>query len=177
MEPICSFPDCGIPLNGKTAYGLCAGHYGQVQRGQSLRPILRGEGARFWAKVEKTETCWNWTGTRHSKGYGRIKVGNQMVAAHRWAWESIHGLIPDGLTLDHLCRNPSCVNPAHLEPVTSGVNTLRGGNPCAENARKMHCKRGHEFTPDNTYWNIYGKYMSRVCRTCSKARKHRRRGV
>lgn len=117
--------------------------------------------ARFWSKVQKTETCWIWTAYRTPNGYGTLSVGATTKLAHRIAYMGVKGPIPDGLVLDHLCRNPSCVNPDHLEPVTTQENTKRGiGHP---NKRKTHCKRGHEFTPDNI---IYKPNGARRCATC-----------
>jgi hypothetical protein len=81
---------------------------------------------RFWAKVNKTETCWLWTGAKHEKGYGLLKVAGQMHRAHRFVYELLVGPIPEGLSLDHLCRVRNCVNPNHLEPVTTGENIRRG---------------------------------------------------
>lgn len=86
---------------------------------------------RFWPKVDKTSTCWLWTGAltlasnKHVGGYGRFRVGAQMRRAHRYAYELLVGPIPAGLDLDHLCNNRRCVNPAHLEPVTRAVNISR----------------------------------------------------
>lgn len=122
---------------------------------------------RFWLKVEPTGFCWYWTGGLNPGGYGRFFVERKSsVAAHRFAYEALVGLIPDGLKLDHLCRNRLCVNPDHTEPVTNRVNTLRGFGPTAQNARAMQCSDGHEFTEENTYVNRAG---SRVCRTCMRA--------
>jgi hypothetical protein len=81
-------------------------------------------------------------------------------------YELLVGPVGADLTLDHLCRNRACVNPDHLEPVTIAVNVLRGESPPARNARKTHCPQGHEYTPDNTYYNQKGW---RACATCSKA--------
>lgn len=121
---------------------------------------------RFWEKVDKRgpDECWIWTAaTRH--GYGSMGFNGKMVYSHRWLYEQAVGPIPDGLDLDHLCRNRKCVNPAHLEPVTTRENILRGEGQCAKNARKTHCKRGHEFTPENTYWHAStGRRRCRVCR-------------
>ena len=81
-------------------------------------------GDRFWAKVDKGIFCWDWLGGK-SNGYGRFWVEGRLVQAHRWAYETMVGPIPEGLTLDHLCRVRYCVNPSHLEPVTLGENIRR----------------------------------------------------
>ena len=81
---------------------------------------------RFWEKVEKTETCWLWTGFKERKGYGYFRDGDFVWKAHRYAYELLVGPIPDGATIDHaVCGNTSCVNPAHLEPVSRAENTRR----------------------------------------------------
>jgi HNH endonuclease len=83
------------------------------------------EAERFWAKVDKTESCWLWTGAL-AKGYGQFGgTRKQRIQAHRWAYQELVGSIPEGLELDHLCRVRRCVNPAHLEPVTHSVNIMR----------------------------------------------------
>jgi hypothetical protein len=92
--------------------------------------------------------------------------------AHRYAYELLVGPIASGLVLDHLCRNPGCVNPKHLEPVTDRENTRRGISSAAENAKKTHCYRGHPFDERNTYVNLKGK---RACRECAKAYQKRLR--
>jgi hypothetical protein len=128
---------------------------------------------RFLAKVEKTEMCWAWCGARHGKGYGHIRLNGAVAKAHRVAYELFVGSIPDGLTIDHLCGNTSCVNPCHLEAVPGKVNTLRGGNPMAVNARKTHCPQGHEYTPGNTLRTNQGR--SRSCKACrADHQRHRR---
>ncbi len=103
---------------------------------------------RFWEKVELTSTCWNWTAST-TKGYGQFCVDRTPRAAHRIAWEQLRGPIPDGLTLDHLCRNRRCVNPAHLEPVSMRINLLRGEGACAQHARQTRCKWGHPLIEGN----------------------------
>ncbi|MGO3650436.1 HNH endonuclease signature motif containing protein [Agrococcus casei] len=87
-----------------------------------------------------------------------------MLPAHRFAYADSRGAIPEGLEIDHLCRNRSCVNPKHLEAVSKRENLARGYAVPAINARKTHCKRGHEFTAENTYrWG-----SSRICRACKR---------
>lgn len=128
---------------------------------------------RFAAKVEiAADGCWNWTGNRSAKGYGNFYADRDrgVVRAHRWAYEHFVGPIPAGLTIDHLCRNTSCVNPAHLEAVSSGVNTLRGDAASARNARKTRCVRDHEFAPENTRIDHKG---GRVCVQCKRERDAR----
>src|SRR5437773_10375437 len=120
-------------------------------------PIKRIE--QFWQKVDKNgpvalingveSRCWLYLGVPQNKGYGHICVNYKPVLAHRFAWILMIGEIPDGLTLDHLCRRTMCVNPAHLEPVTHRVNVLRGIGRTAINARKTHCKWGHPLSGEN----------------------------
>lgn len=125
--------------------------------------------SRFWTKVDKgaLNDCWVWTGYLSPAGYAMVKAGDVRRAAHRVAYELLVGPIPEGLTLDHLCENPPCVNPAHLEPVTAGVNNLRGNSPWALNAKKTHCKRGHPLSGDNLMIGTGGR---RRCRTCARLR-------
>lgn len=129
------------------------------------------EGA-FWDLVEVIEECWI-APVKKGKKYAVVLANNGKVwGAHRYAYTEIVGPIPDGLTLDHLCKRTDCVNPEHLEPVTGKVNTLRGNNPTAINARKTICANGHEFTPENTYLRPNG---GRKCRTCVRNAEHKYR--
>ena len=110
--------------------------------------------------------CWIWLGKRGWGGYGQICINRITRPIHRVFYEERHGPIPDGLVTDHLCRNILCVNPAHLEIVTSKENTLRGIGPTAINARKTHCKRGHPLSGDNLFPSRKGW---RICKTCQQA--------
>lgn len=106
--------------------------------------------ARFEAKVERITVtgCWIWMANVDGKGYGHFydtRVGRQ-VLAHRWAFEHFRGPIPDGREIDHLCRVRCCVNPFHLEPVTSRENSLRAPmSVTARNTAKERCPRGHRY--------------------------------
>ncbi len=126
---------------------------------------------RFWAKVEKRPNgCWIWTASDDGKGYGRFWIcGKQFVRAHRFAYEMLVGQIPDGMQIDHLCREHRCVNPDHLELVTNRENQLRGIGFVAENARKTQCKNGHEFNDANTIFRrVRGNNVRRDCRACQR---------
>lgn len=122
---------------------------------------------RFWSRVDRTETCWNWTATI-SNGYGVINFGTTSYMAHRVAYTWQRQAIPNGLLLDHICRNTRCVNPDHLEIVTHVENTMRGLSPFAVKARQRCCRRGHEFTPENTYVRKNG---TRWCNECRRMRE------
>ena len=123
----------------------------------------------FWSRVDKSGECWVWTGGRTDHGYGRFYDGEKLVGPHRYSYEIAHGKIPVGLTIDHLCRTRACVNPSHLEAVTTKENTMRGNTITAKNKSKTHCKRGHEFTPENIYW----RGQKRECRACWPSRGNR----
>jgi hypothetical protein len=132
---------------------------------------------RFWAKVDggNVSECWTWT-ARRLNGYGTFMLANRVaVIAHRWAYEQLIAPIPEGLDLDHLCRNRACVNPWHLEPVSRGENLRRG---YAARGLKALCSNGHPFNDINTFRRSDG---GRGCRTCrnnaSRAAKARTRAL
>lgn len=113
-----------------------------------------------------TETkgeCHVWTGFCGNNGYGYYRTADANLLAHRMAFELLVGPIPAGHELHHICETPACVNPAHLKPVTRSEHWRIGNSPSATRARQTHCKRGHIFSPENTYARPNGQ---RRCRKC-----------
>jgi hypothetical protein len=125
---------------------------------------------RFWAKVEPTGFCWNWVAGKTTAGYGSFSLGKEhggkIDYAHRVSYELLVGPIPEGLHLDHLCRNRGCVNPDHLEPVTCKTNVQR--SPTVGRHRAAECKRGHPLTGENVRIRKNGE---RWCLECSRLRR------
>lgn len=112
--------------------------------------------------------CWLWDGARDKDGYGLRAIRRAQkttnLKAHRLVYEALVGSIGSGLELDHLCKNPGCVNPNHLEPVTREENRRRGAGTEAK------CWRGHPFDEANTY-----RYRgARCCRRCHADRQYAR---
>ncbi|MFB7114058.1 HNH endonuclease [Streptomyces sp. NPDC056291] len=120
---------------------------------------------RILQKCEDLDGCWVYTGTPNQDGYCRVRHFGRMTMGHRILWEELRSEIPDGLTLDHLCRNRACVNPWHLDPVPQRVNAQRM-------VPKTHCPAGHTYTDDNIYRLTNG---AKYCKTCHLARCKRRR--
>lgn len=96
--------------------------------------------------VVRPNGCWEWQGARSKGGYGQISHEGRVLYVHRVAYEAVHGPIPEGKQIDHLCRVRHCCRPAHLEAVSPRENSLRGNGPTAVNARKVTCPEGHDFT-------------------------------
>lgn len=134
----------------------------------------RGEGRltpqllinRFWNKVLFTTDCWEWQGWKKPDGYGIIRFNHKNLRVHRVSYELQKNQIPDGMVLDHLCRNKKCVNPEHLEVVTHKENTMRGNGVSVVNMKKTHCPQGHEYTKENTYIRPNSKKHDRQCLSC-----------
>jgi hypothetical protein len=165
---ICTVSDCGRPL---CARGFCNSHYARFRR-NGIPGVIRDPSpiVRFWARVNKTEGCWLWTGPVDGAGYGRM--GARSRAAHRVAYEWLIGPVPDGLELDHLCRVRNCVNVSHLEPVTHRENVLRGDSMPARKAKQTHCIHGHLLSEDNIYREVT-RPNGRKCRECALLASHK----
>lgn len=159
-------------------------HYQRLQaHGDPLISGRKSPEQRFWEKVDKNGPtpehrpelgpCWVWTAATIEE-YGYFWLDGDNVRAHRVSCEWERGPIPEGLVVDHLCRNHSCVRPSHLEAVTEQENILRGTGPSAENAAKTHCIHGHAFTPENTKMTPRG---GRHCRTCAREWARARRAA
>jgi hypothetical protein len=172
----CSYLECSRPFYARNYCGL---HYRRQHRygDPGPPPRFRVE-ERFWEKVNKHgplwngTPCWVWIGSRRRRGYGQVTIGGKRMGAHRVAYEFLRGSIPDGLTIDHLCRNPPCVNPGHTEPVTNRINTLRGDTVTSRNASKTFCPHGHPYNLLNTR---IGPDGSRLCRPCQASWQRRYR--
>ena len=129
--------------------------------------------SRFWLMVDiqGSNECWPWMGNQDGNGYGQFWISRENpITAHRFAYTDAIGSIPDGLTIDHLCRNRSCENPSHLEAVSRGINVLRGEGLAARNARKTHCIRSHPFSGSNLRISPQG---IRECRACCRIRSRK----
>ena len=130
--------------------------------------------SRFWDRVLVTDGCWLWR-TPREDGYGRIQIGWTRKRAHVWTWEAINGPVPEGLVLDHLCRNRACVRLDHLRAVTPRDNTHAPGSLAIAKAHadRTHCPKSHPYSEENTRVAA-GK---RRCRTCINAARRAKRAA
>lgn len=166
----CSVEDCSRPPLFKE---YCEPHYRRWMR--TGNPIRQSLSTRFWKFVpyQPDDECWPWAGATFGNGrYGSFKMNGSHVMAHRMAYELSVGPIPEELTIDHLCRNTLCMNPAHLEPVTLKENILRGGNMAANYARRTEC---HICGGELVFKAERGPHGARVCMTCQNRRSTKAR--
>lgn len=149
----------------------------------------------FLAKrISITPECWEWTSTLTHDGYGYFVKQGKKLRAHRVVFESFGGSIPEGMVIDHLCRNRKCVNPAHLEAVTFLENVRRGvpfrdpsryipNNPNLQDYNRARraatsCSKGHDFSDVNTFWTSQGRRKCRICMNATrKINYYRKRAV
>lgn len=170
----CSITGCDRPAKSR---GWCGRHYqkwhthGDPEAGLNRLPFPDN----VWDRVEVGHPlgCWLWSGSRDTHGYGRVNTPIGGVA-HRVVYTLLVGPIPEGLTIDHLCRNPPCVNPDHVEPVEHAENIARGYGVSVINAAKTHCVNGHRLTDDNVYVRE-GRW--RECKTCRRAVDRKRDAI
>jgi hypothetical protein len=125
---------------------------------------------RFQAKyIINADNCWIWQASKMSNGYGVFTdTGRKTITAHRWSYTYFKGAIPDGLVIDHICRQPSCVNPAHLQAISQSENIKRSLFARNRGVR-THCSNGHEYTPKNT--RRVPNQRGRVCLACVRLNK------
>lgn len=148
--------------------------HGDVDANARPEMVIGTPEERFWPKVDRRsdDECWEWQGWRLPRGYGHFGKGGReggTMLTHRFAYELANGPIPAGMTIDHICNNPPCVNVRHLQAVSQKVNNNRSDTVRFKvNAAKTHCPKGHEYTPENTYQRLRkdGGY-SRQCRACT----------
>lgn len=155
--------------------------------------LTEKESGLFWMKVDKAGPwplqkncqgkCWTWTAGRVNEGYGRFYLRGGKPLAHRLSYVLRNGSVGDELKIDHLCRNRSCVNPDHLEPVTDAVNTRRGRLPLVAGKSMLartHCPRGHLLNAPNLRADDV-KHGRRGCLSCARTRSKyhdfKRRGI
>ncbi len=166
-------PECRMQGCTKSAVslGLCGTHYMRWRRhgDPAIRKNLVGESpeTRFWDKVNKdgprpeVGQCWEFTGATSASGYGELRVEGRAVKAHRVAYELFVEPIPDGMEIDHICRNRSCVNPLHLRVVR---DLGQASNTANANLAKTECPRGHAY-------DSYRQSGARRCSECERIQR------
>jgi hypothetical protein len=166
----CTVDGCDRPFEARE---MCARHY-KAWRKLNLDQTDAGTRTpaieRFWRSVDTTDPdgCWPWMRGTDAYGYGSLMVDGKTTKAHRYSYWLMTGQMPD--TLDHLCRNRLCVNPAHLEPTSRGENVLRGTGFAAANAAKTTCPNGHQYD----YAEPGGSRRCKACRNAKRRERHSR---
>jgi len=162
---------CGGPVRPEEECERCAPTPRARTLGLWHSTTPRPAEERFWEKVDASGDCWEWMASRNNLGYGSFRGGRGGTCrAHRFAYEALVGPIPSGYQLDHLCRNRRCVNPDHLEAVTSSENLRRSAHPSVRRRHDLHCQRGHAFAGTNLGHDRHGQ---RYCKECARQRRTR----
>lgn len=164
----CIVDGCGSPHFG---LGMCRLHWGRDKTGVPLSgPSIQDNLMHY--VIDEESGCWIWQGAVFSTGYGRTSVKvNGTCLAHRAIFAEVNGALPDGLVLDHLCRNTLCVNDWHLDPVTNTENLRRGGNSYA---LRDVCRNGlHDITRTDALY-VTPKSGKRVCAACRTSARRAR---
>ena len=182
------YGECHCGCGKKTTIAKRNFLYKGIKKGEHIKFIrghfyVRPAIERFWERVNKMgqDDCWEWIAGKDVNGYGSFlsPLAKEKrwhgEGAHRYSYRIHNGEIPKNLFIDHLCQNPSCVNPNHLEAVTNRENLRRGNGPIGTNAKKTHCIHGHPFDKNNTYWrNTKWGIKARMCRTCMRLKQRAR---
>ena len=176
LDHTCQIPQC---VNPEHLVPVSASLNSRLRWERESKPLLavptlganakrRTPAERLWEKVDKQgpEDCWLWLASFQGP-YPSFSVNRKSVLAHRFSWELHNGPIKPGYTIDHLCRNPACVNPVHLDEVTMGENTRRQPRYQSDT-----CQKGHKWTAENTYVD---PNSLRHCRECTRAGERKRR--
>jgi hypothetical protein len=124
---------------------------------------------------EPNTGCQFWLHDSVTGGYGRIAINKRKVLAHRLSYVLYKGEIGEGLTIDHKCNQPYCINPDHLQAITMRENTMRGSSFAVTNSKKTHCPKGHEYSDSNTFLNSKGRRECRMCRSGRYGEKKEKR--
>ena len=164
----CTIIGCDLKHMG---VGFCQKHYQRFKKHGDPNKVdnfYREDEKRFLSHVKIIDSgCWEWQGRISNKGYAHFFWDKSTKNAHRFSYKQYVGPLTKGLQIDHLCRNKTCVNPSHLEQVTQQVNISR-----IPRHTKTHCKKGHEYTPENSY---FYKETKRCCRICLRLKNQKRR--
>ncbi len=142
------------------------------------KQVLQKRVTEISLQIKPSGSCLLFTGSKNQGGYGHVSIGGNVFMVHRVIWEYLRGKIPDGKEIDHLCKNRSCINVNHLEPVTRRENILRSNAPSGIKSRQTLCKYGHDLMdPTNTIIMIRNGNPNRHCRLCLNLEQMKRKYI